>query len=215
MYRELKEISRLQFITSDDSDLNHLEQIKLVLDNGIKWVQLRAKNRAPQELLKLAEEAKEILQSYEAKLIINDNHLVASMVLADGVHLGKDDETPENARKFLLNEIIGGTANSIEDVRRIEKHVDYIGLGPLRFTNTKKNLSPILGLLGYEKLIHEMQLNIPVVAIGGVVIEDIEGLMKTGVHGIAISGAILKSQNPNEKIKQFIKELEQYESVKS
>ncbi|MFZ9847650.1 MAG: thiamine phosphate synthase, partial [Flavobacteriales bacterium] len=149
MYLQNNKIARLQFITSDDAALNHLEQIQLVLDNGVNWVQLRAKNLSATELLKLAEDAKEITERYHATLIINDNHLVAAMVNAEGVHSGKEDVAPIDARKFLLEQIIGGTANNMQDIGRIINDVDYIGLGPLRFTSTKKKLAPILGFEGF------------------------------------------------------------------
>jgi len=213
MYLQNNKIARLQFITSDDAALSHLDQIRLVLDNGVHWVQLRAKNLSATELLKLAEEAKEIAEQFKATLIINDNHLVAAMVNAEGVHIGKEDVAPTDARKFLLQQIIGGTANNLEDIKRIIEVVDYIGLGPLRFTSTKKKLAPILGLEGYALLLKAMPQPKPVIAIGGISIEDIVSLMKIGVHGIAVSGAIVNAVNPAQKTKEFLKEIAVYEGI--
>ncbi len=215
MYQSTKKIARLQFITSDDAALSHLEQIRLVLDNGVNWVQLRAKNLSSTELLKLAEEAKEITEEYKSTLIINDNHLVAAMVNAEGLHIGKEDVAPNDARKFLLEQIIGGTANDLKDIKRINDEVDYIGLGPLRFTSTKKKLADILGFEGYQSILKAVPNLKPVIAIGGVVVEDIDQLMKIGVHGIAVSGAIINDANPAQKTKQFLKEIGKYESIKA
>jgi thiamine-phosphate pyrophosphorylase len=215
MYQSTKKIARLQFITSDDAALSHLEQIRLVLDNGVNWVQLRAKNLSSTELLKLAEEAKEITEEYKSTLIINDNHLVAAMVNAEGLHIGKEDVAPNDARKFLLEQIIGGTANELKDIKRINDEVDYIGLGPLRFTSTKKKLADILGFEGYQSILKAVPNLKPVIAIGGVVVEDIDQLMKIGVHGIAVSGAIINDTNPAQKTKQFLKEIGKYESIKA
>lgn len=215
MYQSTKKIARLQFITSDDAALSHLEQIRLVLDNGVNWVQLRAKNLSSTELLKLAEEAKEITEEYKSTLIINDNHLVAAMVNAEGLHIGKEDVAPNDARKFLLEQIIGGTANDLKDIKRINDEVDYIGLGPLRFTSTKKKLADILGFEGYQSILKAVPNLKPVIAIGGVVVEDIDQLMKIGVHGIAVSGAIINDTNPAQKTKQFLKEIGKYESIKA
>lgn len=215
MYQLNKKIARLQFITSDDATLNHLDQIKLVLDHGVTWVQLRAKNLSSNELLELAEQAKEITERYKATLIINDNHLVAAMVNAEGLHIGKEDVAPKDARKFLLEQIIGGTANDLKEVKRINGEVDYIGLGPLRFTNTKKKLAQILGFEGYQNILKAVPNLKPVIAIGGVVPEDVEQLMTIGVYGIAVSGAIIYDAHPEQKTKQFLKELAKYESIKA
>jgi len=215
MFHKEKNIARLHFVTSDDAVLSHLEQMKLVLDNGVEWVQLRAKNISEKEFLYLAEEAKELTEKYQATLVINDYHLVASMVEAEGLHIGKEDVAPQEARKFLMEQIIGGTANDLQDIQRIISHVDYIGLGPLRFTSTKKKLSPTLGFEGFKNIISSLTEKKPIIAIGGIVLEDIPSLMEIGVHGIALSGAIIYDVQPAKKTKEFIKVLEQYEGIKA
>ncbi len=204
-----KNIARLQFITSDDSTHNHLEQIKMVLENGVQWVQLRAKKCDEKTFLNLAEEAKKITQKYSATLIINDHVSIAKIIAAEGVHIGKEDLSAAAARQELGSKIIGGTANTLEDILQIKDHVDYIGLGPLRFTSTKKKLSPVLGIEGYQSILKQVQ-NIPVIGIGGVVLEDVEALLHAGLHGIAVSGAIINDENPEKKIKQFLKAIETY-----
>ncbi|ESU23136.1 thiamine-phosphate pyrophosphorylase [Flavobacterium enshiense DK69] len=179
------------------------------MDNGCDWIQLRFKNGNPQELFTLAEAAKTLCEEYLATFIINDKVDLALQVNADGVHLGLNDMKIEEARNILGNhKIIGGTANTLEDVLlRIKENCDYIGLGPFRFTTTKDNLSPILGLQGYLNIVAQMKaqnMDIPVYAIGGIQLEDIESLMETGIHGIAISGLITESPQLltqlNEKI---------------
>ena len=112
------------------------------------------------------------------------------------------------ARKILGNNfIIGGTANTFENIRMHYKAgADYIGCGPFRFTTTKKNLSPILGLKGYADIVSQMRkenINLPIVAIGGITKEDIPSLMGTGITGIAISGSILRAENPIEEMKEI------------
>ena len=104
--------------------------------------------------------------------ILNDRVELAALIGADGVHLGKNDMSPMEARSILGPQaIIGGTANTFDDILRlIDESVDYIGLGPFRFTSTKKNLSPVLGIEGYAhifQLCKEHNINIPIVAIGG------------------------------------------------
>ena len=121
------------------------------------------------------------------------------------------------ARQILgKNFIIGGTANTFEDVRmHAEAGADYIGCGPFRFTTTKKNLSPVLGLEGYTDIVSKMKaegINLPIVAIGGITKEDIPSLMKTGITGIAISGSVLRAENPIEEMKEIITIIESWKN---
>jgi thiamine-phosphate pyrophosphorylase len=84
---------------------------------------------------------------------------------------------------------------------------DYLGIGPFRFTTTKKNLSPVLGLEGYSSILSQMKeanIEIPVVAIGGITYEDIPAILHTGVNGIALSGTILGADNPIEETRRIL-----------
>ena len=185
-------ISSFQYITPS-LELSELkEHLITVLKAGIDWVQLRQKEASDSEFLEMAKLAREITKGFEARLIINDRVSFVSSVGADGVHIGKNDMSPIEARKLLGDEvIIGGTANTLEDVTRLQENgVDYIGLGPFRFTETKKNLSPTLGLNGYRKLVNQVNPQVPVIAIGGIEEEDIKELIETGVYGIAVSGLV-------------------------
>ena len=105
--------------------------------------------------------------------------------------------------------IIGGTANTFEDVRaHYEAGANYIGCGPFRFTTTKKGLSPILGFEGYISICSQMKaegINLPIVAIGGITAEDIPMIMQTGVTGIALSGAVLNADDPVAEMKRLEK----------
>ncbi len=189
-------MEKLQYIsqgfTIEDQELN----IRKALDHGIKWIQVRWKNAPEQEFFKLCEISKQLCSDNQTVCIINDHVQIAKDVDADGVHLGLKDTSIEIARNVLgKNKIIGGTANTISDaLQRMNEPCDYIGLGPLRFTSTKEQLSPILGFEGYEKIIHELKersLEIPkIFAIGGVVLEDIELLQPIGIYGVAVSGQI-------------------------
>ena len=186
-----------------------LSNIKNVLDHGCKWIQLRFKNANAQDFYTVAEQTKVLCQSYQATFIINDKVDLAYQLDADGVHLGLDDMPIKAARNILGDKkIIGGTANTWNHIQqRAIENCNYIGLGPFRFTPTKEKLSPILGLEGYEKLLQKMKqenIFIPVIAIGGITLEDIDLLIETGLYGVAISS--LLTQNPslittlNEKI---------------
>jgi thiamine-phosphate pyrophosphorylase len=203
-----KVISHLHYITQDVVGMSHPELVSRACGAGIDWVQLRVKNKSYNELLDIALKTEMICRQHHAKLIINDNVNIAKIVKADGVHLGKTDMDPKEARALLGNNfIIGGTANTFEDIEKLAKaRVDYIGLGPFRFTATKENLSPILGLEGYTKIIEECRKNeitIPIIAIGGIKVEDVKPLIEKGVYGIAISSGINKAENITEAVKRF------------
>lgn len=197
-------ISKLHYISQGNTAKEHLENIEKACTSGAELVQLRLKNLSEKKILKTAEEAREITGRFQTRLIINDHYKIAKKVKADGVHLGKNDTCPTIVRKHLETwQIIGGTANTLEDCEiLIEKKVDYIGLGPFRFTTTKADLSPVLGTNGYLTILEALQTNIPIIAIGGIVIDDVLGILETGIYGIAASGEITKDFN---KISPFNK----------
>ena len=152
-------------------------------------------------------------KEYGATFLLDDHVEWVEQTGADGVHLGKNDMPVDEARKILgADRIIGGTANTFEDVERLWRQgANYIGCGPYRFTTTKKNLSPVLGLEGYRRIIQQMNehgINLPVVAIGGILQPDIKDVMATGVSGIAVSGAVLNAENPAEEMKRFVDSLQ-------
>ena len=202
-------MASLQFITHETEQFSYREGAFMALEAGCKWIQLRMKDVAVETVRQLAEELKKACENHHALLIIDDYVEVAREVKADGVHLGKNDMPIEEARK-LLGEgfIIGGTANTFEDVKRhYEAGADYLGIGPFRFTTTKKNLSPVLGLEGYRNIKQQMieaDIILPAVAIGGITVEDIPAILATGIEGIAMSGAILQAHDPDAEIKRIL-----------
>jgi len=184
-------MDKLYYISQGD----HLKNIENACEGGVKLIQLRAKELPFKVYFQLALKAKEICDFYGAILIINDNVEVAALVNAQGVHLGKSDRSPKEAREILgAGKIIGATANTYEDCMvLIEQKVDYIGLGPFRFTSTKQHLSPLLGIEGYSKILQKLKkngCNTPVYAIGGIEKEDVEALFKTTINGVAVSGIL-------------------------
>lgn len=197
-------LHKLQYISQGTTPNEHLINIEAALDAGIKLIQLRLKNISDVLYIDYANKTKELCDKYEALLIINDNATVAKHSHADALHLGLDDMNVLEAKKIIPNKLIGGTANTLEHIQqRCAEKVDYIGLGPYQFTSTKKNLSPILGIEGYQNIIHEMKkenLTTPIYAIGGVELKDIEAIINTGVHGIAVSGLITHSDNKEKLV---------------
>ena len=207
----------VQFITHYTDRYTYLDSVRIALEGGCRWIQLRMKEASPEEIIPIAKEAMAMCHKYGATFIIDDHVELVKLLGADGVHLGKNDMPISEARRILGKDfIIGGTANTFEDVRmHAEAGADYIGCGPFRFTTTKKNLSPVLGLEGYTDIVSKMKaegVNLPIVAIGGITKEDIPSLMKTGITGIAISGSVLRAENPIEKMKEIITIIESWKN---
>ena len=203
----------IQFITHSNSRYGYVEGARLALEGGCRWIQLRMKDAEEAEFLSAAKQTAAMCKEYGATFLLDDHVEWVEQTGADGVHLGKNDMPVDEARKVLgANRIIGGTANTFEDVERLWRQgANYIGCGPYRFTTTKKNLSPVLGLEGYRRIIGQMKergINLPVVAIGGILQPDIKDVMATGVSGIAVSGAVLNAENPAEEMKRFVDSLQ-------
>lgn len=216
-----EENPRLMFITHRTTSYTEYDEARLALEGGCRWVQLRMKTdlneAAAASLVGLCRE-----KYPKAVVCIDDDLEIALRSGADAVHLGKNDlplaqawervgrEAVRGGRPFF----IGATANTFEDIRQaVAAGASYIGLGPYRFTETKKRLSPILGLEGYRKIARqceEANFQIPIFAIGGILLEDVAPLMETGIHGIAVSGAIIQAPDPAEETRKFLNELNKY-----
>ena len=202
-------MNNIQFITHENQRFGYVEGAEMALRGGCKWVQLRMKDATDNKFLSVGRKVAELCRSYNATFLLDDRvHLVAELG-ADGVHLGKNDMPISEARRILGNEkIIGGTANTFADVQHLAAQgADYIGCGPFRYTPTKRNLAPILGLEGYRNILKQMQqvgISLPLIAIGGIVSTDIAALRDVGVSGIAVSGAVLGAADPIKEMKKLI-----------
>ncbi|MBQ8761146.1 MAG: thiamine phosphate synthase [Bacteroidales bacterium] len=214
---------RLQFITHYTEKYSYIDSARIALEGGCRWIQLRMKDADESLLEETALIVQNMCKEYGATFIIDDNVHLCKKIKADGVHLGKNDMPVDEARNILGSDfIIGATVNTFEDIlllcqrttdfvpvpnshtRTRSQHPhpfpnlvpNYFGCGPFRFTSTKKNLAPILGIEGYKNIINKMKennINIPLVAIGGITKDDIPELINVGVDGIAMSGSILRA----------------------
>lgn len=199
----------LQFITHTTERYGYVEGAIAALNGGCKWIQLRMKEADPDEIRKAVDKLKPLCQEKGAILLLDDHVELTSQLDIDGVHLGKNDMPPAEARALIGEKyIIGATANTFDDIKNlVAQGVDYIGLGPFRYTETKQNLSAIIGIEGYKNIIsqcHAAGITTPIVAIGGIEPDDITAIMKAGLSGIALSGAILRSDNPTETTRKII-----------
>lgn len=200
------QISNLHYITTSP------EHAERACAGGVRWVQLRVKNTPYPEWKRLALDTQAVCRRYDATFILNDNPQLALEIGADGVHLGQQDMPPAEARALLGPEfIIGGTANTFAHIEKLAAAgVDYIGLGPFRFTATKEKLSPILGLAGYQTLLAQHRaagFPTPIIGIGGITLADVAPLLAAGLHGVAVSGAITAAADPSAAAAQFIDSL--------
>ena len=187
-------LGKRMFITHGATPQEILRQTSLVLEQGLADViQLRMKEAPWSLFLATAKEMQALCRSFRVPLLINDRVDIARLVDADGVHLGVEDLSPREARRLLGSEkLIGLTCHNRKELdEALTEPIDYVGLGPYRYTKTKKKLAPILGLEGY----YQLQLPdypLPVYAIGGIHPEEVPRLLDTGVYGIAMSSGLLR-----------------------
>ena len=202
-------MNNVQFITHQTERYSYADGVRMVLEGGCRWVQLRMKDAPAREIREVARVIQPMCANFGAVFVIDDHVELVRELHADGVHLGKKDMPVAEARKILGRDyLIGGTANTLADVESLyAAGADYVGCGPFRFTTTKKNLSPILGSDGYRHIIKGMQMRnikIPIFAIGGITCQDIPEIIHTGVDGVAVSGTILNAPNPVEEMRYMI-----------
>lgn len=200
------------FITHPSDRYSVAEEVQMALEGGCKWIQLRLKDATDEEFRQTAMEIIPLCREHEAFLVFDDRVELAMEMGVHGVHLGKEDMNPLQAREIMGAEaIIGVTANTAEDILRYkDRDVDYVGLGPLRYTTTKAKLSPVLGAEGYREIVEAVRnadMLLPIVAIGGITIDDIPEIMSTGVNGIAVSGAIINAPDPVKATEDFLTRL--------
>lgn len=202
----------LQFITNESDRYSIAEEVQMAIEGGCRWIQLRMKDTSDEEVRQVALELIPICQENDTFLIIDDRVDLVNELRVSGVHLGKNDMDPMKAREILgPHAIIGITANTAADIIAYKgKDVDYVGLGPMRFTTTKKALAPEIGLEGYRTIVNEVRaagVELPIVAIGGITLSDVKDLMASGVNGIAVSGAIVNADDPVLETSQFMEAL--------
>ena len=197
------------FLTHRVEGLTELDEIRMAIKGGCSWIQLRMKEGVDRDTAREAARLCASVNDRTVRLCVDDDIEAALAEGASACHLGKNDMPVGEARHVLGEDfIIGGTANTFGDIERLHREgADYIGCGPFRFTTTKQNLAPVLGLEGYFTLVNRMRaagILLPVVAIGGIRFEDIPDIMRTGVRGIAVSGAVLGAPDPVAEMRRMV-----------
>ena len=186
-------LGRSMFVTHATTTAETLLQTDLVLRHGLADViELRMKNVPWETFLATARETLALCRGYGVPLLINDRVDIALIIGADGVHLGQGDMSPVEARRLLgVHALIGLTCNTATDLASARTlPIDYVGIGPFRFTTTKQKLAPILGLEGYRAL-QLYAYPLPAYAIGSVRPDDIPDLYALGLYGVAMSSSLI------------------------
>lgn len=199
----------LYVITDEEiAKKSHIEIAKEVLEGGATVIQLRDKNKSDREMVKIAKEMVRICHAYGAYLIVDDRVDVALVSGADGVHLGSEDIPVFDVRKVAPeNFIIGATVHSVEEALKAqEEGADYLGVGSIFPTATKRREIVLIGLEGLQKVISAV--TIPVVAIGGIRLEHVRSIFETGASGIAVCSYILSQEDITEATRKLKREIE-------
>ncbi|MCH5231171.1 MAG: thiamine phosphate synthase [Muribaculaceae bacterium] len=200
----------LQFITNSKSKTPVIDQVLAVIDGGCRWIQIRMKDASDEEIKKVVEAVKPKCIETGSFLLLNDRVELAKELNVGGVHLGKEDMPVSKARMLLgPAAVIGVTANTYADIAAVSNlDIDYFGIGPYANTETKDNLSPLLGLDGIRDISYEMSKNdilIPHVAVGGIKLDDVVPLLEVGgVNGVAVSSAIAYADDIVKATKEFL-----------
>ena len=196
----------LMAITQDGGPMPHADQAARLCAAGVRFLQLRMKEAARAEWLATAREVAAICRASGALCIINDSVQIALEAGADGAHLGQKDMDWREARRRLGPELIlGGTVNRLSEAEKAVRAgcLDYVGIGPLRFTKTKKELAPLQGYEGLRGLLAVLDA-IPAWAIGGIEVGDLPTLRAMGAAGTAVCSALLRNDLIDENVRAFL-----------
>lgn len=209
----MKYIEKFQYITHDIPHLTHIEQVQNACEAGAKWIQYRCLTKKDTELLKDINAIAEICDDWGTTLIVTNHIHLNGKADIQGFHMEDMNADFTALRKQVGDDItLGGSANTVENLIRLaQEGVDYAGFGPFATTETKPNDYPTLGIDGYASAmiqLNDLNIEMPVLAVGGIKIYDVEALMQTGVYGIAVSGAINFADDFIEAYQDF------YEAVK-
>lgn len=199
-------LGRLHVITDEvlQTRYSHAEIAALVARGGADTVQYREKRpRLTRELIADAAAVVKACAANGASCIVDDRTDVAAAVGAHGIHLGRDDLPPPVARRLLgPDALIGGTANSIAEARKVwQLPIDYLGVGPVYGTQSKANPAPVLGIEQLRTIVAECP--VPVIAIGSITAERVPEVLDTGAYGVAVISAITCASDPEVAAREF------------
>jgi thiamine-phosphate pyrophosphorylase len=180
---------------------------RVLIEHEIAFVQLRAKNSAPTEIRIIAEKMRRLTEGTKTMFIVNDDPALGADCRADGVHIGQGDMPYAQARKIIGDTaIIGVSTHSVEQVQKTCAGAlcpDYIGVGPVFPTPTKKNPDPVIGLRTMQQMIS--QATVPAVAIGGISLENLPDVLTAGARNFCMVRPINQAQDPEKALREILK----------
>ncbi|MBE9502643.1 MAG: thiamine phosphate synthase [Proteobacteria bacterium] len=187
----------------DDSFGDSVGLAENILAGGCRLLQLRSKQMSTARFLDAARKIKTICRKRGATFIINDRIDIALAAGADGVHLGQDDLSLNEAKKIMGNKIIGISTHNLSEAEEAEKRgAHYIGFGPIFRTNTKADAHAVQGLDKLSKI--RQKVSIPIVAIGGITGENMQSAYLAGADAVAIISYLAKAKNVCERTKELM-----------
>lgn len=200
-----KFIEKFHFITHDIDQHTHIEQARIACEAGAKWIQYRCLSKTDEELLNDINAIAEICDDWGATLIVTDHIHLNGKADIQGFHIEDMNADFTSIRAQLGEAVtIGGSANTLEGLKRLAKEgADYAGFGPFHTTTTKPNDLALLGLAGYQTTMQQLDFEFPILAVGGITLQDVDSLMQTGIFGIAASSAINQAENMREAYLSF------------
>jgi thiamine-phosphate pyrophosphorylase len=201
----MKHIGRLHVLTDTElqSRFTHVELAKMAIKGGADTIQFRQKSGTTREMIEICREMKRLCEDADVTFIVNDRVDVAIASEADGLHLGQDDFPIALARKLLgETRILGGSAVTLEEAQEcFSEGVDYIGFGPVYPTTSKDDAGPVTGIALLEEVVKA--ISIPIIAIGGVTVENTPEVIRAGAKGIAVISAVCCQENPEQAAREL------------
>jgi thiamine-phosphate pyrophosphorylase len=204
-----KYISKFHYLTQDLPDRSHVEQANIACAAGANWLQYRCLTKTDDALVEEINQIADICDEWGMTLIITNHYHLLDQVDAQGVHIEDFDADFAAIREYIgEDKTLGASATNIEALLKVQATgvVDYCGYGPFAHTDTKPNNKPLLGFEGYRQL-QKYDIEIPVIAVGGIQLTDVDALIETGVYGIAVSAAANLAVNPGKAVKEFYRKM--------
>jgi len=205
----MKKIGELHVLTDTvlQSRFSHPELAELAIRGGADTIQYRQKSGSTREMIRIAEQMKQVCADHGVPLIVNDRVDVAIAAKADGVHLGQDDFPIPLARELLGHEmIIGASASNMEEVEKcILDGADYVGFGPVYPTTSKNDAGLVKGVASLAQVVKAVP--VPIIAIGGIGLENVFEIRRAGVHGIAVISSVCCQEDPEQATEALYQKL--------
>ena len=203
-------ISKFHYLTQDLPNHSHLEQVSIACEAGANWIQYRCLTKPDDELIDEINDIAAVCDDWGATLIITNHYHLLERVDAQGVHIEDFYADFKDIRMSIGDDkTLGASATNIAALLAVQKSgvVDYCGYGPFAHTDTKPNNKLLLGFEGYRELLKHPGIDIPVIAVGGIQLTDVEHLLETGVYGIAVSAAVNLAVDPAQALKAFYQKI--------